>query len=732
MSDNGLHAQSVKPENGKMENSKAGESGQHQVPGDAGVRGELLRLCRQFATLAGDGRHSDCCDKNGPVGRTQAKAVQQKPNQQKTSGNSQSWLLKANLERAARDILDQTQRSDAFLGWLMVVLASEIWREQITKVPMSRRLLLLPPISDLSSGDLMANQVATDGWNHIYQTAKDLGYQITVTVDSAVIMQSIMSRQVDAVLGVVGLDILERAFDRILATGVPCMAVPLLELDRVDWPSQHSQRSGREIPFSAENSASGFDANKGVLPENIDLKENGPLGNGAFGGKVLAEHGTHENENLRTPQQRIDVQRVLEMLNTPFVDGASDGEKNGASDKESSLAADEAAGAIHLDRGAANLGPPSYLHLMRSASELFEPKTLEALSPRTRGHGQSQFSSAGLPHGLTLAEWSKSGFDAISATESIAYEFLTQGGKHSRPFITLAVYDAMTGGAATQANGQQVISRWSAAIKRIAMSIEVFHKASLVHDDIEDNDDFRYGQPAMHKRLGVATAINVGDYLVGMGYRLVSRNSGELEGQTIADILDHLAQAHQRLSEGQGAELIWRDGSDKRLSSEQALQVYALKTSPAFEVAFYSGLRLAGPVDALLDAMRSFSRSIGIAFQILNDLQDWREDETNKGSAGGDVLGGRPTVLWSLALESLGPVDNQRLMSLIQENALNPAEKIAEVRQLYGKAKVFEQAFALVDHFEQEARSIAGQVHPPALRNLMQFMIDFVLKRSPK
>ncbi len=91
------------------------------------------------------------------------------------------------------------------------------------------------------------------------------------------------------------------------------------------------------------------------------------------------------------------------------------------------------------------------------------------------------------------------------------------------------------------------------------MSIEAFHKASLVHDDIEDDDQFRYGDPTLHRKFGTATAINVGDYLIGLGYRLISRQAAQIGPDVAADILDRLAEAHLKLSEGQGAELLWRD-----------------------------------------------------------------------------------------------------------------------------------------------------------------------------
>src|SRR5207253_5444389 len=110
------------------------------------------------------------------------------------------------------------------------------------------------------------------------------------------------------------------------------------------------------------------------------------------------------------------------------------------------------------------------------------------------------------------------------------------------------------------------------AVKRTALAIETFHKASLVHDDIEDDDTFRYGAETLHRQHGVATAINVGDYLIGLGYRLVSRERKALGGDCAADILDRLADAHQKLSEGQGAELLWRERRDKALTALDALK----------------------------------------------------------------------------------------------------------------------------------------------------------------
>src|SRR5204863_9212876 len=153
-----------------------------------------------------------------------------------------------------------------------------------------------------------------------------------------------------------------------------------------------------------------------------------------------------------------------------------------------------------------------------------------------------------------------------------------------------------------------------------------------------------------------------GDYLIGLGDRLVSRDRKELGGDCTADIVNKMSEAHLKLSEGQGAELLWRDAADKTLTPLDALKIYALKTSPAFEAALYAGLRLAGPADAYEKMVGELSKNLGVAFQVLNDLKDWDGDSDNKLIAGQDVLAARPTLLFALALE--GPSSAGRVALL--------------------------------------------------------------------
>jgi geranylgeranyl pyrophosphate synthase len=367
--------------------------------------------------------------------------------------------------------------------------------------------------------------------------------------------------------------------------------------------------------------------------------------------------------------------------------------------------------------GSATTQTQTYVHLLRCAAGMFERDELERLMPRSRG-------------GPSLAESDGQGIselDPLASTELIAYDFLLRGGKHFRPFITLAAYDVMSGSHGAGPDGARSIARLPDAVKRIALAMEVFHKASLVHDDVEDDDPFRYGQPAVHRKYGTSVAINVGDYLIGLGYRLIAAEAESLGADGVADVLARLGEAHTKLCEGQGAELAWREGWSRRLTPLEALKIYALKTAPAFEAALYAGLRMAGPADDHRQAVARFARHLGIAFQILNDLDDWDEDQPNKRHSGTDVLGGRPTVLWALALEGLSPDGRRSLEALLRDPPADDRATLHGVRQLYEEADVYQRAARLVAKHRQRARDTADEIQSDQLRHLLHYFVDAIV-----
>ena len=351
----------------------------------------------------------------------------------------------------------------------------------------------------------------------------------------------------------------------------------------------------------------------------------------------------------------------------------------------------------------------SYLPLMRSANALFDDEDSFARHlPRVRTKDPEK---AATP---------------LGQTEQLAYEWLQHGGKRFRPFITLAAYDAMTGGKASASGATSDDAAVPLGVGRVAMAIEAFHKASLVHDDIEDGDLFRYGRETLHRSQGIGPAINVGDHLIGLGYKLVASARSEIGAEAAADILERMANAHVRLCDGQGAEMAWQASLDLSLTPLDALQIYALKTSPAFEAALYAGLRMAGPAEAYQELIPQFARHVGVGFQVLNDLKDWRGDANNKLIAGQDALALRPTVLLALALQD-ATVEQTSVIRAALTGDEPASVRLGRLQRVFAERKVFEKAEALVEKSRARAEQLADDTPSEELRRLLYFFIDTIL-----
>ena len=266
------------------------------------------------------------------------------------------------------------------------------------------------------------------------------------------------------------------------------------------------------------------------------------------------------------------------------------------------------------------------------------------------------------------------------------------------------------------------------------VSIEIFHKASLVHDDIEDGDVVRYGRPTVHVEHGIPAAINIGDYLVGAGYRLIAGLEGPASLRS--DLLKILADAHVRLARGQGAELWWRE-ADNEVTSAESLEIYGLKTSPAFEAAVAMGIRLAGLQPHDLLQVSRYSLHVGTGFQVLNDLKDWQGDLENDRRVAGDVLGGRPTVMWALALENLDDRGREELLKIKaacstqqSDTSEETAAAIQTAKKLYRSAGVFSKAAEIVANERQLAADAIRDCDYSSLREVLEFLLDLAVPQQ--
>ena len=186
----------------------------------------------------------------------------------------------------------------------------------------------------------------------------------------------------------------------------------------------------------------------------------------------------------------------------------------------------------------------------------------------------------------------------------IAIEFLKRGGKRLRPRLCMAAYRSVAGDAAP-----------AGSLEDLCEAVECFHKASLIHDDIQDGDEERYGRPTVWKEHGLPLAIAAGDWLVAHGYRLIL-NSGF---PNALEMMKATVESHVALCEGQGDDLA--GVGDYRSVCER-------KTGEAFALAAELGALAAG---ANPTHYHAYGMAFGLLFQVRDDLADG--DELSKANA---------------------------------------------------------------------------------------------------
>ena len=245
-------------------------------------------------------------------------------------------------------------------------------------------------------------------------------------------------------------------------------------------------------------------------------------------------------------------------------------------------------------------------------------------------------------------------------TEEISRKWLARAGKRWRPFLCVGAFQALCGSDDPLPDD----------LKKIAVAVECFHKASLIHDDIEDNDAERYGVQTLHAEHGIAVALNVGDLLIGEGYRLIAVSN--LSAEQKSEMLRFAAEGQRQLCRGQGEELCWMR-SPQPLTKSQVLDIFLHKTAPAFEVALHLGALTTGCEQhaAVSSTLTAYSQALGIAYQIRDDLED----------IAGDAAALRPSLIPTLsreqaslllesykneAIRTLAGIDNANLKGMLR------------------------------------------------------------------
>jgi geranylgeranyl diphosphate synthase type II len=196
------------------------------------------------------------------------------------------------------------------------------------------------------------------------------------------------------------------------------------------------------------------------------------------------------------------------------------------------------------------------------------------------------------------------------------------GGKRLRPILCMEA-------------GRMIAGSLPAGIEELGAALEMLHTYSLIHDDLPalDNDDLRRGRPTSHKVFGEAIAILAGDALQTQAYEVLSRLRCPAEARV--RIIEEIAHGTGTIEGMIGGQVVDLEAEHTRPDPDTLEYIHRSKTAALIGASVVSGGLYAGAGDEAIGKLRSFGQSIGLAFQIVDDVLDVTQTSEQLGKTAG-------------------------------------------------------------------------------------------------
>lgn len=286
-------------------------------------------------------------------------------------------------------------------------------------------------------------------------------------------------------------------------------------------------------------------------------------------------------------------------------------------------------------------------------------------------HYLTNYSTVKEPHGLY---------------QPIQY-ILNLGGKRLRPVLTLLTADIFNGDYKKALNA--------------ALSIEVFHNFSLVHDDIMDDAPLRRGNPTVHEKWNINTGILSGDAMLIMAYQLFENYDANMF-QALAKLFSKTAL---EVCEGQQYDVDFETRNDVTVA--EYLKMIEYKTAVLVGAAMQMGAIVANGSSEDQSSIYQFGRNLGIAFQLQDDYLDaFGNPETFGKQVGGDIIENKKTYLYLKAIEFSEEEARLKLSKLFSETLDNNEQKIEIVKSIFVESGSAEATKTAIKAYTNKAFSI--------------------------
>ncbi len=291
----------------------------------------------------------------------------------------------------------------------------------------------------------------------------------------------------------------------------------------------------------------------------------------------------------------------------------------------------------------------------------------------------------------------------VELVREIGHYLIESGGKRLRPLVVLLA------AGACQYRGSAHID--------LAVVVEFLHTATLLHDDVVDMSQLRRGRTTVNARWGNAPSVLVGDFIYSRAFELMVK-IGSLQ------IMQVLAETTNKLAEGEVMQLLNAGNPD--VDETRYREVILRKTAKLFEASAQSAAILAGRPATEVEALASYGRHLGLAFQLIDDVLDFDGNSDLLGkNLGDDLAEGKPTLPLIITLERGAPADAALVRDTIlngSSNALNAV--IDAVKRSGGLEYTRELARHEAESAIESLHVLAPSRHRDGLIRLARFAVE--------
>ncbi len=254
------------------------------------------------------------------------------------------------------------------------------------------------------------------------------------------------------------------------------------------------------------------------------------------------------------------------------------------------------------------------------------------------------------------------------------WEFLDRGGKRWRPALFLLIVEALGGDREK--------------LKDFCIVPELVHNGTLLIDDVEDNSDFRRGKPCSHKIFGMDIALNASNALYYLPLIVFIKKQNELEAETLVEAYETYVQEMIRISFGQAMDIAWHRGiaGADEIDEGEYLQMCAYKTGTLARMAAKLAAVLCGAKKEEVEKIGKFAETIGVAFQIQDDILNLIGEEKYGKEIGGDISEGKRTLMVIHTLQNASEEDKRRLIEILNMHTKDQAliNEAIDIMKRYG------------------------------------------------